>query len=112
MGGVVSVIASTHPDGDLSANTESPPTRPGGRSAAHGGGDVFLHQISRELVNEPRLPGIFLNIRLARVIGEKRSVLFRRCCLLFCFAGVSCRLRHERVRDDVQASSAGTQRAV
>ena len=47
MGGVVSVIASTHPDGDLSANTESPPTRPGGRSAAHGGGDVFLHQISR-----------------------------------------------------------------
>ena len=28
MGGVVSVIASTHPDGDLSANTESPPTRP------------------------------------------------------------------------------------
>ena len=55
MGGVVSVIASTHPEGDLSANTESPPTRRGGRSAAHGGGDVFLHQISRELVNEPRL---------------------------------------------------------
>ena len=54
MGGVVSVIASTHPEGDLSANTESPPTRRGGRSAAHGGGDVFLHQISRELVNELR----------------------------------------------------------
>ena len=49
MGGVVSVIASTHPDGDLSANTESTPTRPGGRSAAH------AHQTSRELVREPRL---------------------------------------------------------
>ena len=54
--------------------------------------------------------GIFPNIRLARVIGEKRSVLFRPCCLIFCFAGVCCRLRHERVRDDVQAPPQGDRR--
>ena len=110
MGGVVSVIASTHPDGDLSANTESPPTRPGGRSAA--AAMCFSIKSRANLCASRDCAGIFPNIRLARVIGEKRSVLFRRCCLLFCFAGVSCRLRHERVRDDVQASSAGTQRAV
>ena len=110
MGGVVSVIASTHPEGDLSANTESPPTRRGGRSAAHAAAMCFSIKSRANLCASRDCAGIFPNIRLARVIGEKRSVLFRPCCLIFCFAGVCCRLRHERVRDDVQAPPQGDRR--
>jgi len=89
---------------------ESTPTRPGGRSAAHAAAMCFSIKPRANLCASRDCAGIFPNMRLARVIGEKRSVLFRPCCLIFCFAGVCCRLRHERVRDDVQAPPQGDRR--